>query len=194
MKKTYNIIIIILVISLLAVSGAWFALDLFKDKTEFSSSGVMEKFKTISELNSIEMYFNEIIDFKNAKFFQEFKVPFTEKAFVFKVEAKVKAGIDLSQLEEKDIAIQDKSITIKLPNPKITSKEILSSKLYYEKDGLFNEVTTEDTLIALESFQNTLESHALESGIIEKAETNTKLYVENLLYSMGFETVQITFN
>ncbi len=193
MKKIYQVIIILLVVSLVAVSGTWFTLELFKDKTEFSSSGVMEKFQTISELNSIEMYFNEIIDYKNAKFFDTFKVPFTEKSFVFKVEAKVKAGIDLSQLEEKDITVQDKSITIKLPKPKITSKEVLSYKLYFEKNGLFNEVTTEDTLTALANFQDSLESHALKSGILEKAEENTKLYVENLLYSMGFETVNITF-
>ena len=193
MKKTYQIIIVLLVISLVAVSTAWFATGFLKDKTEFSSSSVMEKFKTISELNTIEMYFNEIIDYKNAKFFEDFKLPFTEKSFVFKVEAKVKAGIDLSQLEEKDITVQDKSISIRLPQPKITSKEILSSKLYYEKDGLFNEVTTEDTLAALESFQDGLDDHALKSGILEKAEANTKLYVENLLYSMGFETANITF-
>jgi len=193
MKKISHLLILLLMVSLVAVLGTWFATDFYKEKTEFSSSGVMEKFNTISELNSIEMYFNEVVDYKNAKFFEDFKVPFTEKVFVFKVEAKVKAGINLSQLEEKDITVKENSISIRLPQPKITSKEILSSKLYYEKDGLFNEVTTEDTLAALDKFMSSLEDHALKSGILEKSEENTKLQVENLLYAMGFETVQVTF-
>lgn len=193
MKRTYQLIIGVLVISLAIVSGAWFSTGLFQDRSEFSSSGVMEKFKAISEFNSVEMYFNEIIDYNNAKFFQELKLPFTEKTFLFQVKAKVKSGIDLSLLVEEDIVVDGKSISIKLPKPKITSKEILSYKSYYEKDGLFNEVTTEDTLAALESFQDSLEEQALESGIIEKSMENTRQYVENLLFSMGFESVHVAF-
>ncbi|MBK5246016.1 MAG: DUF4230 domain-containing protein, partial [Peptostreptococcaceae bacterium] len=75
----------------------------------------------------------------------------------------------------------------------ITSKEILSYKFGYEKDGLFNEVTTEDTLTALSTFRNDLEQQALDSGINEKAMDSTKIYVENLLYTMGFESVNVTF-
>jgi len=194
MIKAYRIIISILVISLVIVSGAWLSTGVFKDKSEFSTTGVMEKFNKISELNSIEMYFNEIIDYNNAKFFKELKLPFTEKSFMFKVVAKVKSGIDLSAIKEKDITIEDKSISIKLPQPEITSKEILSYKFYYEKDALFNEVTTEDTLTALSTFKDSLAKQALDSGITEKAMENTKLYVENLLYSMGFESVNVTFS
>ena len=194
MIKTYRIIISILVIALVIVSGVWLSTGIFKDKSEISTTGVMEKFNTINELNSIEMYFNEIIDYNNAKFFKELKLPFTEKSFMFKVEAKVKSGIDLSKIKEKDIVIKDKSISIKLPQPEITSKEILSYKFYYEKDALFNEITTEDTLTALSTFRDNLEQQALDSGIKEKAMENTKQYVENLLYSMGFESANVTFS
>lgn len=193
MSKLNRILVPVLIAALVIVSVTWFTTGFLKDKSEYSTTGVMEKFNTISELNAIEMYFNEIIDYNNAKFFKELKLPFTEKSFMFKVEAKAKAGIDLTKIAEKDIRINDKSIAITLPRPTVTSKEILDYKFYYEKNGLFNQVTTEDTLTALDTFNDSLEKQALDSGIIEKAMENTKLYMENLLYSMGFESVQVSF-
>ena len=80
---------------------------------------------------------------------------------------------------------------IQLPNPTITSKEILSYKVYDEKNGLFNEVTTEDTLKALELFEKDMEEQALSSGIIEKSKENTEHIIRNLFLSYGFESIEI---
>lgn len=163
----------------------------FTNKTEFSASGVLEKVQTVSELNTVEMYFNEIIDFKNAKMFNDYEIPFTEKSFIFTVKAKVKAGIDLSVLKESDIVISENTVQITLPEPKITSKEILSYKAYDEKDGLFNEVTNEDTLKALDEFTQRLEQQAKESGIIKQAKERSVQTMEHLLMLMGFEKINV---
>ena len=137
------------------------------------------------------MYFSEIIDFKNAKLFNDFQIPFTEKSFIFTVKSRVKAGVNLEDLTAKDISVLQKKLTINLPEPMITSKEILSYKVYDEKDGLFNEVTTEDTLKALKLFEKDIEKQAIESNIIDKAKANTELIVKNLFLSYGFEEVII---
>lgn len=163
----------------------------FTNKTEFSASGVLEKVQTVSELNTVEMYFNEIIDFKNAKMFNDYEIPFTEKSFIFTVKAKVKAGIDLSVLKESDIVISENTVQITLPEPKITSKEILSYKAYDEKDGLFNEVTNEDTLKALDEFTQRLEQQAKDSGIIKQAKERSVQTMEHLLMLMGFEKINV---
>ena len=191
MKKIYKTMLLMLIVILATISVTFFVTNKFHEQELYSVSGVLEQVKDISELNTVEMYFNEIIDFKNAKLFNNFQIPFTEKSFIFTVKSKVKAGVDLSSIDEGDIAISGKSLLIKLPNPKITSKEILSYKVYDEKNGLFNEVTTEDTLKALELFEKDMEEQALSSGIIEKSKENTELIIRNLFLSYGFESIEI---
>lgn len=158
-----------------------------------SNSSVLTKVQTISELNTIEMYFNEIIDYKGSIFLNKFEIPFTAKSFIFTVESKVKAGIDLSQLKKSDITIDDKKITLKLPKPSITSKEILTYKAYDERDGLFNEVTNEDTLHVLNEFTNKLGEKAISCGILDKAKVSATTTVKALLELMGFEEITITY-
>ena len=191
MKKIYKTMLLMLIVILATISVTFFFSYKFHEQELYSASGVLEQVKDISELNTVEMYFNEIIDFKNAKLFNNFQIPFTEKSFIFTVKSKVKAGVDLSGIDEGDIAISGKSLLIKLPNPKITSKEILSYKVYDEKNGLFNEVTTEDTLKALELFEKDMEEQALSSGIIEKSKENTEHIIRNLFLSYGFESIEI---
>ena len=191
MKKIYKTMLLMLIVILATISVTFFVTSKFHEQELYSASGVLEQVKDISELNTVEMYFNEIIDFKNAKLFNNFQIPFTEKSFIFTVKSKVKAGVDLSGIDEGDIAISGKSLLIQLPNPTITSKEILSYKVYDEKNGLFNEVTTEDTLKALELFEKDMEEQALSSGIIEKSKENTEHIIRNLFLSYGFESIEI---
>lgn len=191
MKKIYKTMLLMLIVIIATISVTFFVTNKFHEQELYSASGVLEQVKDISELNTVEMYFNEIIDFKNAKLFNHFQIPFTEKSFIFTVKSKVKAGVDLSGIDEGDIAISGKSLLIQLPNPTITSKEILSYKVYDEKNGLFNEVTTEDTLKALELFEKDMEEQALSSGIIEKSKENTEHIIRNLFLSYGFESIEI---
>ena len=191
MKKIYKTMLLMLIVILATISVTFIVTNKFHEQELYSASGVLEQVKDISELNTVEMYFNEIIDFKNAKLFNNFQIPFTEKSFIFTVKSKVKAGVDLSSIDESDIAISGKSLLIQLPNPTITSKEILSYKVYDEKNGLFNEVTTEDTLKALELFEKDMEEQALGSGIIEKSKKNTENIIRNLFLSYGFESIEI---
>ena len=191
MKKIYKTMLLMLIVIIATISVTFFVTNKFHEQELYSASGVLEQVKDISELNTVEMYFNEIIDFKNAKLFNNFQIPFTEKSFIFTVKSKVKAGVDLSGIDEGDIAISGKSLLIQLPNPTITSKEILSYKVYDEKNGLFNEVTTEDTLKALELFEKDMEEQALSSGIIEKSKENTEHIIRNLFLSYGFESIEL---
>lgn len=191
MKKIYKTMLLMLIVIIATISVTFFVTNKFHEQELYSASGVLEQVKDISELNTVEMYFNEIIDFKNAKLFNNFQIPFTEKSFIFTVKSKVKAGVDLSSIDEGDIAISGKSLLIRLPNPTITSKEILSYKVYDEKNGLFNEVTTEDTLKALELFEKDMEEQALSSGIIEKSKENTEHIIRNLFLSYGFESIEL---
>jgi hypothetical protein len=191
MKKIYRITVLAL-LAVIVVSGVlFFRSGLLGNQERFTSQGVIEQVKAVSELNTVEMYFSEIIDFKDALTIREIKIPLTEKSFIFTVKARVKAGTDLSGLTEEDVILEENKLTLRLADPVITSKEILSYKAYSEKDGLFNEVTNEDTLKALELFTEDLENQALENGILDKARENAEKAIEDLFAALGFETVVI---
>lgn len=191
MKKLIPIVIVLLV----AVAALQFLpeLNFFQEEERITSQGVVDKIKDVSELNTVEMYFSEIIDYENARKIKNLKIPFTEKSFIIQVKARVKAGVDLSTLTESDVIIRDEenTLTVRLPGPKITSKEILTSKAYSEKDGLFNEVKNDDTLKALETFQVDIENQALEYGILDIAKDNAQKALKNIFNVTGFDTVKI---
>ena len=191
MRKALRQLAVIAVIAAVASVSTFLMTSHISEREPFSSSGVIERVRSISELNTVEMYFNEIIDFENAKFFNSFEIPFTQKSFIFTVKARVKAGIDLSSIKEEDVEIDGKRLVLRLDEPVITSGEILSYKAYDEKDGLFNEVTTEDTLKALELFEKDLRKQAAENGIIEKAKENAEKTIEGLFMMSGYEQVKI---
>ena len=191
MRKALRQLVVIAVIAAVASVSTFLMTSRISEREAFSSSGVIERVRSISELNTVEMYFNEIIDFENAKFFNSFEIPFTQKSFIFTVKARVKAGIDLSSIKEEDVEIDGKRLVLRLDEPVITSGEILSYKAYDEKDGLFNEVTTEDTLKALELFEKDLRKQAAENGIIEKAKENAEQTIEGIFMMSGYEQVKI---
>ena len=195
MKKI--VLIVVLVIVLL---GGGFALrqfipNLFNfgQKSETNVSAVLEKVTQISQLDTVEMYFSEILDYRSALTVNGVDLPFTQKSFIFTVKAKVQSGIDLASLTKEDIQIVDKTIVLILNKAKITSKEIIEYKAYAESDGLGNPVTTDDTLNTLNDFLARLEQQALDNGILEKAEANAKLVLENFLSLFGYDEVVITF-
>lgn len=191
MRKALRQLAVIAVIAAVASVSTFLMTSHISEREAFSSSGVIERVRSISELNTVEMYFNEIIDFENAKFFNSFEIPFTQKSFIFTVKARVKAGIDLSSVKEEDVEIDGRRLVLRLDEPVITSGEILSYKAYDEKDGLFNEVTTEDTLKALELFEKDLRKQAAENGIIEKAKENAEQTLEGIFMMSGYEQVKI---
>ena len=178
----------IIVFVLLSVSG----FKLTRNE-QMSVSGVLTEIKQISQLNTVEMYFNEILDYSESLQIGDFIIPFTEKKFIFIIEAKVQSGIDLSTLTEDDVEIIDKKITLRLNRATITSKEILKYQAYDEKDGLFNRVSNEDTLNTLNEFKVRLENQALSKGILTSAEDNARIALTGFLRLLGFEEIFITF-
>lgn len=200
MKRKFSLysMIKILIIVVVAVFVGVFTMNLFNIKlvrdSEIGVSGVLTEIRQISQLDTVEMYFNEILDYREAIKINDIQIPFTEKSFIFVVKAKVQSGIDLASLTEDDIQIVDKKITLNLDKAKITSKEILEYSAYDEKDGLFNRVNNDDTLKTLNEFRVRLEKQAIDSGILTKAEENAKMVLSSILRLLGFEEIVINFS
>jgi hypothetical protein len=187
--------VVIAAVGLALIIFLFFSFSGFKltRNEQLSVSGLLTEIKQISQLNTVEMYFNEILDYSESLQIGDFVIPFTEKKFIFVIEAKVKSGVDLSMLTEDDVEIIDKKITLRLNRAEITSKEILKYQAYDEKDGLFNRVSSEDTLKTLNEFLVKLENQALEKDILTIAEENARIALTGFLRLLGFEEIFITF-
>lgn len=192
-SKYSGIFLFVIIVVLLLNSVGLLKLD-FGRESETNVSGVLTEIKQISQLDTVEMYFNEILDYSESMNINGIEIPFTEKKFIFVVKAKVQSGIDLSTITEDDIQIVEKKIILTLNKAKITSKEVLEYDAYSESDGLFNKVSNEDTLKTLNDFRVRLEKQALDSGILVKAEDNAKIVLESFLRLLGFEEIEINFS
>lgn len=192
-SKYSGIFLFVIIMVLLLNSVGLLKLD-FGRESETNVSGVLTEIKQISQLDTVEMYFNEILDYSESMNINGIEIPFTEKKFIFVVKAKVQSGIDLSTITEDDIQIVEKKIILTLNKAKITSKEVLEYDAYSESDGLFNKVSNEDTLKTLNDFRVRLEKQALDSGILVKAEDNAKIVLESFLRLLGFEEIEINFS
>lgn len=192
-NKYIGIFLLLIITVLVLKSVGLIKLD-FGRESETNVSGVLTEIKQISQLDTVEMYFNEILDYSESMNINGIEIPFTEKKFIFVVKAKVQSGIDLSTITEDDIQIVDKKIILTLNKAKITSKEVLEYDAYSESDGLFNKVSNEDTLKTLNDFRVRLEKQALDSGILVKAEDNAKIVLESFLRLLGFEEIEINFS
>jgi hypothetical protein len=105
----------------------------------------------------------------------------------------VKAGFDLSKLQEEDLWTDGTLVQLHLPAPEILSTSIDFDRthvVYYEKSLLVQhdpDLGRETLQIAQESIRDA----ALEADVLENAGKYGQLYFENFLRSLGFTEVHV---
>ncbi|MGD1995848.1 MAG: DUF4230 domain-containing protein [Anaerolineae bacterium] len=110
---------------------------------------------------------------------------------LFIAHGQVIAGVDLGQVEERDITItQDNEVVMILPPAEIFVATLDNDKSFvYDREtgllGLNQDLETDARRAAEEEILNA----ALEDGILEMAEANARLYLDQLITSLGFEEV-----
>lgn len=142
------------------------------------------KVSEISELATAEYSFTNADKFSDTKGIVKAFDWMTKKSFVLKWEGKIKAGVDLKDVEFKT-SVKNKVITITLPHSDILSYEtdLDSVKVLDEKDGLFNPVTLNDTAKFNRESKYDMQKRAVDTGLLEKADRNLEIIITNLLYS-----------
>ncbi len=149
--------------------------------------------KEMSELASVEYVVTKIIKATDNKTW--FKLG--ERKILISCQATLTAGIDLSKITEKDIEIDKKSITLILPRSKLLSLNIKPEdvKIEYEGVSAFRSAFTSAEKDALAAQG---EKHILNSvdslGILQTAEINASLILNNFLRKLGYEKINIHFN
>jgi len=146
--------------------------------------------KEVGELATIEYIYTDSARYSESRGIIDNKIilPFSEKSFICQWDGTIKAGIEISEVNVE----VDKSknvIIVNIPETKILSHEIDTDSFVTldEKNGLFNRISIDDVRNYDTKNKEYMENRALENGLLEKAEENTKNVIENLIYNINPE-------
>ena len=108
------------------------------------------------------------------------------------------AGIDLSQLKPEDVRITEnagsRSIRVTLPASQlfVTTLDNQHTPVYCRSTGLLVPVDQNLESDTRTRAQQQLQQAALSDGILDAARKNARATVTTLLYSLGFQNVEVT--
>jgi hypothetical protein len=152
--------------------------------------------KNLARLESVSFHLERVVDLSD-KQAQLFGLLNTEDAILLIAVGDVTAGVDLAKLGPGDIEITPDAgrARIVLPAPELFHSALDSERTYVHtrKTGLL--ARRKDTLEteARREAERSIKAAALEAGILKRSEDNARLVVRELVRSLGYETVEITF-
>jgi CRISPR/Cas system-associated protein Csx1 len=150
-------------------------------------------FKEMSELATVEYIVTKIVKAEDNQTWYKFG----DRKILMSCEASIKAGIDFSKINEGDITIEGKSISLVLPKAHFISMNIKPEdvRVEYVETGLFRDDFTtaeRDALLAQGEKQIRNSTEAL--GVLTAAETNASLFISNYLKTLGYNRINIRFS
>ncbi len=113
---------------------------------------------------------------------------------LFVAHGEVIAGVDLSRLAERDVLVSpDGRVTLVMPAAEVFVATLDNEKSYvYDRQtGVFTHGDINLETQARQVAEQEIEKGALEGGILKTARTNAEAFLERLLLSLGFTSVQI---
>jgi len=118
---------------------------------------------------------------------------FTGESVIVTATGEVEAGVNLEELGERDVRVNEDTVTINLPEPEIFSTSLDEEETgVYDRDrGIFvfgvNDEVAED---ARREAVSEIEAAAEESDILAQADTNAEDAIRAFVETLGFEEVR----
>lgn len=194
MKKWVKEIKVILLITAI-IAVAWF-LSGFGTTNEKSTNitNISNELKRISDLATYKNTYTDVVFTKDSKKIQDFTIPFTTKTLLIKYTGYVKAGVNLEDAEI-EVNNEEKKIDLKLKKAKVLDNVIDTDNVTIldEKSALFNKIQGQEIINELNKNKGQVVDKLIKDGFLEKANENTKILLEGILKSMGFEKINIVF-
>lgn len=149
-----------------------------------------------AELATTEFVLTKIISATKSNKVLGFRVT-PDATFMASTEAKIKTGIDLSQLKAEHIRIEEKTVSVRLPAVKLLHFSYPPDKMEmiqeYTRKNYFNAFSIQEKTKLYQQAETDIKNHLQEYGFYEETEANTKQLLTHLLTSMGFEEVNVSF-
>lgn len=148
--------------------------------------------KEMSELATVEYTVTKIIKANDNKTW--YKIG--DRKILMSCEANIKAGVDLSGINENSFVIDGKSVRLTLPPPKVISFSIPPDKIkveYQDIAPLREPFKTSERDQLAKQAEAQIKNSINSLGIHEQAKANTSLLVNNILKQMGYKNITINY-
>ncbi|WP_420575188.1 DUF4230 domain-containing protein [Ekhidna sp.] len=158
---------------------------------------VVGKIKKASKLATTEFTIDKIVyGVKRKRLLWVVKL--NEAKFLAHSKAIVKAGVDLEKLQKEDVDIQGKSISLKLPAVEVINfsypAELFEMDTLVSTDAFLNKISLEDQESFFQDAEIDIRNSLKHMNIIEATEKKTRLMLENLLRTLGYQEIYIDFH
>jgi hypothetical protein len=201
----------LLVAGLLVLAAAWFPslgslLPSFPnpfgtETVDRSGPAVLKSLRDLQEYRAASGHFEVIVDLE-----KDTKLPsgVLGERILFVGVGDVEAGVDFSRLDEGAVQVSDnrRTATITLPRPQLSEPrlDLERSYVYDRQQGVLNEIgllfqdeANTEREVYLLAERKLAQAAQDGSGVIARAEANTREMLTSLLRSLGFRTVTVRF-
>ncbi|GAB4434297.1 MAG: hypothetical protein Kow0031_16040 [Anaerolineae bacterium] len=153
---------------------------------------VITHVKELGRLETTEFAMRTVVDLENDRSNLWEKI-FGSDQLLLVAEGEVVAGFDLEKLTEGDIRVDGTSVVINLPAPEILYSRIDNERtqVYERNTGLFLKPDPSLESRARQLAEESMNSWAIDRGILDKAANSGRAQIENLLRSLGFTDIVI---
>ncbi len=148
-------------------------------KPKIDIEALQTRLESAAEFTTAELYYQGIIRYTDGK------IPFlTQKAFSMLYSAKVRAGVDASQIS---LHADDESIIVTLPEAQVQSIDVDPDSIQFfdEKAALLNWTKKEDVEDAIKAARDDLEAHVDMQPLKDKAAEELRLFTQGLMESVA---------
>lgn len=158
---------------------------------------VVGKIKKASKLATTEFTIDKIVyGVKRKRLFWVVKL--NEAKFLAHSKAIVKAGVDLEKLQKEDVDIQGRSISLKLPHVEVINfsypAELFEKDTLISTDAFLNRISLEDQESFFQDAEIDIRNSLKHMDIVEATEKKTRLMLENMLRTLGYQEIYIDFH
>ncbi len=194
-KKSFLIFALLILIVFIALPIATFYF--IKSASTFTEekTAVLERIQNLNELATAEAYTKVIIERQDNTIFGQsigVNLPGTKRQLLVIIPGSVKAGVQLSQLEEKDIVLdeENKTATLTVPHAKFLG----GAELYFDDveifsyEGLFRvQANIEEAYELAEEAKSLILEEMSEQGVLRMAEMNAQKTLAEMFEFVGYD-------
>lgn len=155
---------------------------------EESSTLPISRLQGMSEMATVEVVVSKIVKVQSDKTWYTYG----DRKILMSVTARIKAGIDMSDISVENMTMTDDYIRLHLPPAEIISLNVDPESIrevFSHRDFFRDDFSNEERYELLKQAEKDIRRNIPDMGVIERAETHAILFFESWLRSMGYKKV-----
>ena len=182
-----------LLVLIVFIAGLWGGyigprlMGMFSGPRVLGTTTVLRQVQTLAEFVTVKYVMEKVVVLEDVKWY-----PGGESRVLLVAHGIVKAGVDFKQLNEQNITISGKTLSLQLPPSKITDSYLDEKQTYVVErtTGLLRMFDKDLEQTARQNALADIQRSARNSGILKDADERARDQLKVLFLQLGFEKVE----